>query len=167
MAPKTLSERLEIVNRFKRQIPVDVSGLASQLGAPVREAFLHPKISGMLEKTGEDSYSIVVNQSDSETRQRFTIAHEIGHLLAHSHLIGEGVDDDRAYRSTAAGKYHNTAIGRLEETEANKLAAAILMPSEAVESLKMRFGKDAERLAKEFNVSEHAMSIRLGIPFRG
>ena len=72
-----------------------------------------------------------------------------------------------AYRSTEAGKYHNTLIGPSEETEANKFAANLLMPRLAVDREWEKEGMKVEQMAILFGVSEHAMSIRLGVPYVG
>lgn len=50
--------------------------------------------------------------------KRFTIAHEIAHLLLHRPILREGVTDDVLYRSPH--------LGGTQETEANKMAADIL-----------------------------------------
>ncbi len=158
-----LSEEYETINQYRRAAPVDVVGLSSALGVPVHEAFLAQGISGMIERSG-DGYQIVVNAMDSPTRQRFTVAHELGHYMLHRHLIGNGVDDDRLYRSTEIGKYHNTAVGPREETEANRFAASVLMPHDLIEAKQHAGINSPAQLARELGVSEHAMCIRLGIP---
>lgn len=158
----TPSEKLSIVNEYRKHAPVDVEGLARALGIVVDRDFLPDDISGMIEPTDVGTYRITVNRGHAHTRQRFTIAHELGHFLLHEHLIGSGIDDDRAYRSTSAGRYYNTAIGPKEETDANKIAASILMP---IELIKPRRDEGADQLAEDFGVSVHAMSIRLGVPY--
>ncbi|WP_408636412.1 ImmA/IrrE family metallo-endopeptidase [Paracoccus onchidii] len=87
--------------------------------------------------------------------------------MLHRHLVGDGIDDDRAYRSTEVGKYHNTLIGPKEETEANKFAANLLMPRDAINRERARLNDDVSAMAGLFEVSRHAMSIRMGVPFTG
>ena len=161
-----LSDQWEVLNEARKTIPVPVKSLPASLGIKLKAAFLASGISGMLEKKGE-SFLLTVNVADPETRQRFTIAHELGHYMLHRHLVGDGLDDDRAYRSTEAGKYHNTMIGPEEETEANKFAANLLMPREAITRERARLGNNVAQMANLFGVSEHAMSIRMGIPYQG
>lgn len=158
-----ISDEYEIINRYRKSAPVDVEALASSLSVPVHYAFLSSEISGMIERFGA-GYRITVNAIDPITRKRFTIAHELGHYMLHRSLIGDGVDDDRAYRSTALGKYHNTAIGPRQETEANKFAANLLMPYHLINRLQDEDVRDPADLAKRLGVSRHAMCIRLGIP---
>jgi len=48
--------------------------------------FDDPRISGMLIKDQKtNKFNIYVNRKHSDTRQRFTIAHEIGHYLSYKH----------------------------------------------------------------------------------
>ncbi len=142
--------------------PVDVEAAAKSLGIEVDYAFLDPEISGQIEALPNGAYRITVNAGDAETRQRFTLAHELGHYLYHRTLIGSGVDDDRAYRSTAKGIYHNTRIGPKQETEANRFAANLLMPNHLIADLRERGVRRTEEVAKALGVSVAAMRVRCG-----
>lgn len=161
-----LAKQWDALTEARKTIPVPVQTLPALLGIKLRPAFLGNDVSGMLEKAG-DSFLLTVNALDPNTRQRFTIAHELGHYMLHRHLVGDGVDDDRAYRSTEVGKYHNTLIGPKEETEANKFAANLLMPRNAITKERKRLQDSVSEMAKLFQVSEHAMSIRMGVPYHG
>jgi Zn-dependent peptidase ImmA (M78 family) len=121
------------------------------------------KVSGMIECRGGDQYVITVNAKDNERRQRFTLAHEIGHFIYHRSRIGDGLDDDRLYRSTDVGKYHNTDIGPRQEAEANEFAATVLMPWGLIAEMQDQGVRDYKETARRLNVSEQAMKIRLGI----
>jgi Zn-dependent peptidase ImmA (M78 family) len=160
-----LAEQYEIINHFRRTAPVDVDGLVRGLGLRKELAFLLPSISGTIEKR-DSSFLITVNAGDPITRQRFTTAHELGHYMLHRDRIGDGIADDRAYRSTFSGKYHNTRIGPREETQANAFAANVLMPYELIQELKSQGTSTPELLAKKLLVSEQAMCIRLGVPYK-
>lgn len=161
-----LSEQWEMLNKARESVPVQVRALPSLLGVKLHAAFLESGISGMLEKSGE-TFLLTVNALDPETRQRFTLAHELGHYMLHRHLIGTGLDDDRAYRSTEVGKYHNTLIGPKEETEANRFAASLLMPRGLVARERAKLNDNVRAMANLFGVSEHSMSIRMGVPYNG
>lgn len=147
------------IKSFMDKAPVDVEGLTKALGIDLHYAYLDPAISGQIERCG-DRYRITVNANDAKTRQRFTIAHELGHFVYHRPVIGDGVDDDRAYRSTEIGKYHNTNIGPHEESEANRFAAFLLMPEDIVRRLRDE-NLDADTMARRLGVSRQAMNIRL------
>jgi len=141
--------------------PVRIEGIIRSVGIILeKNADLDDQISGQIEHLGNQKYKISVNKKDHYYRKRFTMAHELGHFLYHSHLIGDGVDDNRAYRSVSLGNFDNPHIGPREETEANQFAASILMPTDAVKNVWAGL-KDVERVAKEFQVSKAAMTIRL------
>lgn len=156
-AMETLASRIRSAQRYA---PVDVEMLAKSLGVRVNYSFLPSGISGEL-VSENGGFAINVNASDPPTRQRFTLAHELGHFVRHRDLIGTGIDDDRAYRSTNVGRYFNTRIGPREETEANKFAANLLMPWHLIEDMQ-KDGLTRAQMASRLGVSEHAMAIRLG-----
>lgn len=62
--------------------PIPVEALAQHVGAEVRYRRFDNDVSGVLLREG-DSKFIGVNVEHPKTRKRFTIAHEIGHLLLH------------------------------------------------------------------------------------
>ena len=130
-----MTTMISALRRAQSHYPVDVEGLCRELGIRTHAAWLGDEVSGELVPV-DGHYQINVNANHGERRQRFTIAHELGHFFHHRHLIGTGIGDDRAYRSTGAGRYHNTRIGPREETEANRFAANLLMPTHLIERLK-------------------------------
>lgn len=152
---------ISMIRRAQRSAPVDVDGLCADLGLRVNQAWLDDDISGELVRVSPDKFEINVNASHPTTRQRFTTAHELGHFIYHRDLIGDGLDDDRAYRSTSKGRYHNTRIGRPQETQANQFAANLLMPWGLIEALRAD-GLSRKQIAKKLAVSEQALAIRLG-----
>jgi Zn-dependent peptidase ImmA (M78 family) len=79
----------------------------------------------------------------------------LSHFLLHRNYISNGVLDDVLYRS----EHLNGA----QETEANRFAADILMPYSLLQSA-AGSALNVDDLAKTFEVSPQAMSIRLGIP---
>ncbi|MDX2274353.1 MAG: ImmA/IrrE family metallo-endopeptidase [Hyphomonadaceae bacterium] len=153
---------LEIVRAFIRSgPPVKVGELASALGLRVtRTPNLPSNVSGLIRPAETESgFEVLVNKYESQARQRFTVAHEIAHYLLHRNDIGSGVIDSIMYRSSLSSR---------KEVEANRLAAAIVMPASAVsERLQGLGGLDepgvVEELAEVFKVSEPAMRIRLGV----
>lgn len=87
-------------------------------------------------------------------RQRFTIAHELAH-----HVLGH-TKEGEFHRDNA--KNYNTGTVIPEERQANKFAAALLMPEKAIRLLITCEGvTTTQELAKIFNVSEAAMHWRL------
>lgn len=108
----------------------------------------------------ENSFTIIINSNKPQTRQNFTIAHELGHYFLHKdYLITNGIimDDDKdkkiLYRA-------DEGVRSQIETEADNFAAALLMPADLVKNTWSRI-PDVQSCAKIFEVSVLAMSIRL------
>ncbi|HEY1796355.1 MAG TPA: ImmA/IrrE family metallo-endopeptidase [Stellaceae bacterium] len=144
-----------VIAEYQKILPVDVEKLARRLGLSIRRGDLEDGVYGKLSQNYGDSYAsgytIYVNRNDARIRQRFTIAHEIAHYILHRDLIGSQVVDREMYRSNLASIY---------ETQANRLAADILMPAALVED-EFRNYRDIALLARRFDVSAAAMEIRL------
>src|SRR5262245_54830886 len=64
--------------------PIDVEKLAASVGAIIKRVPFDGKLSGMVQRSPNGTAIIGVNSNDAESRIRFTIAHEIGHLLLHA-----------------------------------------------------------------------------------
>jgi Zn-dependent peptidase ImmA (M78 family) len=93
---------------------------------------------------------ILYNAREPLTRQRFTIAHELGHhVLRH----GERPRDNASSFSLLAQDPRERA--------ANAFAAELLMPAGAVRARAQSPNARLERLAREFGVSSVAMRFRL------
>lgn len=155
------SKEAEIVRQYMAHPPVKVGELATALGLEVIRAPLEPKVSGLIRPsaTARAGFEIRVNKYEVPERQRFTVAHEIAHYLLHRDSIGNGVVDNVLYRSGLTSR---------KEAEANRLAAEIVMPEDAVRTALRRSGLRpselaAEELARTFKVSTPAMKVRLGV----
>jgi Zn-dependent peptidase ImmA (M78 family) len=105
------------------------------------------------------------NAFHAPVRQRFTIAHEIGHFVLHVKAKQSRLFIDR---SVAFHRDDESATGNDdEEIEANVFAAALLMPERLVREEIKRLALDLDdegdlgTLAKRFNVSSAAMTYRL------
>jgi len=111
-----------------------------------------------------DQVIIGVNKTHPINRQRFTLAHEVGHLVMHSHIINK-VHVDR----TLNQRLHRDGRSKIGEErieiDANRFAAELLMPSELLkEDAKSAFIDPDEgptELASLYEVSTQAMSIKL------
>lgn len=153
---------VEKINLARSSCPVNVDELAISLGISVAYISMPDEISGMLVRK-DGKYVITVNSKHPRTRQRFTLAHELGHYFHHRQIIGDGVNDSKTYRTINSGKHYNPRISQRHETEANQFAAALLMPQEIIDDLRGR-GLSVEEIAKKLEVSPQAASIRTGMP---
>lgn len=136
-------------------LPVDPIRIADALGISVREAKLSHNISGAIVAQDGDIY-IMLNESDSRLRKRFTIAHELGHYMERV-SNGESTNDLEfvEYRSDLSSGGTDA-----HEIWANRFAAELLMPKGLVHRLR-KSTPAPYRLALIFEVSEQAMQTRL------
>lgn len=133
-------------------LPVEPGALASQIGLRVIECpdLAQEGISGKFSL--ENSVpTIRYSPAEPRVRQRFTIAHELGHYV---------LQHGPSFRDPIA--HFNMGYYSPVEREANRFAAELLMPAEAVEYL-VRTMKDATvaKMASRFDVSQVAMGYRL------
>lgn len=139
--------------------PVNLEELIRSLGIELdKKAKLDEGIAGKIERLESGRFKISINKNDHYFRQRFTMAHELGHFLLHEDLMGDGIEDTTLYRSPK-----NSAVTVTHEIEANRFAASILMPLRHVKSDYEEKGRDVKAVAKKWLVSPKAMSIRLGL----
>lgn len=143
---------------------IDTEEIARQLGADVRAVALADGLSGLLVRDGGRSI-ISYSVTDIEPRQRFTIAHEIGHLLMHPGrpYIAETTKLVNVSKREVSRNYADAR----EEREANQFAAALLMPGAAIiehwDALSNKVDNAeslASQLAKKYGVSKSAMKYR-------
>lgn len=147
---------------FVGAAPVNIEDMIRSFGIDLdKKALLDREIAGQIEPVGGGKYKISTNPADHYYRQRFTMAHELAHWVLHRDLIGSGVDDTPAFRSTAAGKFFNPNVKPTHETEANQLAAYLLMPPDLVRTEFSASNGDVDTLSKKFQVSRQSMEIRL------
>lgn len=95
-----------------------------------------------------------VSTRDPLVRQRFTVAHELGHLLLHD--VSKGHVD----------VFTPGLPADVMEREANVFAAKLLMPEWMIRPAVDQVGADVAVLAKRFVVSESAMELRLRALYR-
>lgn len=144
--------------------PVDVYGLARTLSAQVVHTHMNHDLSGMLIREG-NSLTIGLNSRQAPQRQRFTLAHELGHLRLHR---GRPLIVDSLVRVNMRDSASATATDR-EEIEANRFAASLLMPEHMVRAAVASATADRQmapmalqrELGRLFQVSAEAMGYRL------
>lgn len=143
--------------------PVAIVSIATFYGFNVYKANMSDNVAGLILadehniKNFDSNKIIIVNSNQAPTRQRFTIAHELGHYF----LDGK---PPRCYAHRDSGVYN------AKERAANSFASALLMPEDDVK-IKIDELKDINPSAKDyylirevantFNVSTSAAKVRL------
>ncbi len=136
-------------------IPVPVEEIAGKLNIKIgREP--SNDFSGLLIR--KDGKSLIgINSTESHVRQRFTIAHELGHFFLHPQK-----DTFVDYRDN-----QKDVMRTPRERQANMFAAALLMPRSLIFKDVKILSKEGihdmeiQKLAEKYEVSEEAMKYRL------
>lgn len=127
--------------------PVNVEDAASACGLEVCRVKRGRGFNGQLLK---ERRLIEVQQDIHPHRQRFTIAHEIGHyVLGHT-------TDFCSFDERATGDPRSS-----NERQANIFASELLMPDPWIRRYWVTLGNDYRAMAQKFYVSEEAMFRRL------
>lgn len=129
---------------------------------------LDDELSGMaFEKDGQAV--VAVNALHHPNRQRFTMAHELAHIILHRDHISHQVHVDKEFRVRPDVVLRRDALAATGidalEIEANAFASELLMPRKWLEAeLQGGWDIDDEKigsLARKFKVSVAAMQFRL------
>lgn len=152
----------DLVEQSNYAVPVDLDAIAARLGVEVRLEDLDDVVSGLL-MLDRRRPLVAVNRAHHPNRRRFTIAHEIGHLVLHGERTKFFLDASPVFfRRDNAPRTNQTV-----EREANRFAAELLMPGRimcrmvADEPIDIFDEADVRRLAERLQVSVQALTIRL------
>jgi len=155
----------EIFNKLNIKDPViDVGKIAESYQVEIIYQDFDDNASGLL-LIKDGKAVIAVNADNPPNRQRFTIAHELGHYFLHAEKNTDDlfIDQSLYHRNAESSKGTNNI-----EIDANKFAASLLMPESMIKEaianneLDLSDDYDLSLLAQKFQVSDKAMSYRLG-----
>lgn len=143
---------------FITKPPVPVVQLAKNYGYQVKGVDLSSDVAGFVDPQKNIIY---VNDSDSDTRKAFTIAHELGHIKLHANLLEKNPNLGIFYRQPLGKKNDND-----EEQEANHFAACLLVPQPMLEKTINRYQTIVNNdgngiLGSLFGVSPEVIGFRL------
>ena len=116
LASSSLAELIDkIPSDLLRRPPIDIEHIAMRLGARkvVRRSLQGDGLCYPMER---GAFVIILNETHSPQRQRFTCAHEVSHILL-----------DPTYKRTTIQRQHDRFAERLESA-CDQLASEILMP---------------------------------------
>jgi Zn-dependent peptidase ImmA (M78 family) len=130
--------------------PLDVVSLVKKLGIMLRFEPMGDEDSGLLAKDKEGNWFMHINSLHHPNRQRFTIAHELGHLFLHGDVRDEFAD--KIF-------FRNNQLDK-DETEANIYAAQLLMPKKLFSAYISDTSSKVEDIANHFQVSSLAVRYR-------
>ena len=147
----------DVLSAYNIAVPIgNIDEIVEKLGGTIqKEAFFS---DGAVEKEG-NGFKIIVSPFQDEKRERFTIAHELGHLFLH---MGYRTNNE-LWEKQENNIYHR--IGNSEkEYQANEVAAAFLMPATEYLAVLHKVAEgnmvDTSKIAEYFNVSIEAAANR-------
>lgn len=146
--------------------PVPVERIIRRRNIRVQFSPLDQELSGMA--LVKDSISIIgVNALHHPNRQRFTMAHELGHHIMHQTQISGTVHVDKGFAMILMRDDLAAQGTDRMEIEANTFASELLMPTNILEqlldvgSIDLDDTSALEAIAKRFKVSLTALQYRL------
>lgn len=161
---RNLVERI-LTNQKVVNAPIEIENIAHLYGVKVQYEPAQDNLSGFLLRNLKEHKAIIgVNQSHHPNRQRFTIAHELGHFFLHE---TERMYVDRIFQVKLRNENSSKGIST-EEKEANLFAAEILMPVRflkkdlaQVNTLDLYEDEKLKDLSEKYQVSTQAFTFRL------
>jgi len=165
---KELSSKVKelLLNANVYEPPVPIKIIAANCGARVLPYELGEEVSGILVYENNKG-TIGFNSSNHKVRQRFTIAHELGHMIYHVRDNGKELFVDKDFIIKFRSDKEYTPKEKKQEREANAFAASILMPRDFIfREIKKPFytglneTEVIEEFARLFDVSVPAMTYR-------
>ncbi len=133
------------VSDFLAKIVKALGGTISILKNPA----IYEANGGSLVIQPDGRFQINLSPVTSPLRDNFTIAHELGHYFLHY---------DRSKKEVQTfARYGNNK----QEIEANRFAAAFLMPKPRFEKAMKDFNNSVLLIAAKFQVSESAVRVRM------
>lgn len=153
---------LDKTHSFKSPVPIET--VVRRLGLKLDSAILGDDVSGVLVIANGQGF-IGYNAEQSAVRQRFTIAHECGHFVLHSATSELFID--KRYMALFRRDRISATGDNNQEVQANRFAAALLMPAELIRKevaftdFDLGDEEAITELAEKFQVSKQAMSLRL------
>ncbi|SFR39397.1 protein of unknown function [Marinobacter gudaonensis] len=136
-------------NQGIQTVPLDVERLAGSFGVKVKVVPMKDEVSGHL-SLNDGQWEIAVNALHHPKRQRFTLAHELGHYVLHRWQC-QKFEDTKLFRNNETNPM---------EAEANRYAADLLMPEPEFRNYINTVSKNINDIADYFDVSAYAVRVR-------
>ena len=157
---KTQIERItiDLLNRHNYiDDMVDIANIVRQQNYNVFIDDLDNNISGYVD---HENREVVLNKNETPERRRFTLAHELGHIILNS-------NNSIQHRDNILNNQLDIYANDDKEVEANYFAGCILMPRNVFirefNSIKGDIDYKIQKLAYYFGVSKLAVNVRANV----
>ena len=120
----------KIIKRHSLKIPFDLDSLVKKYATVIYKSISVDGVDGVCLhlKTAGKTPTVIVNMDSARTRQKFTLAHELGHIIIPWHL---GTFIDKVDENNVNSNMEYWVL----EREANRFASELLMPFDWIYSL--------------------------------
>ncbi len=149
-----------ILNKYKHSMPFKVVEFSRELGVPVLlDKDMEDHKSGFI-ILDDNKYYIVINKNQHELRNRFTIAHELGHYFYDKEYLKKY---DKIENKILFDKEKNPEMYEMDR-RANQFATELLVPEYILKekyNIKKHSDEEIKKIAKYFNVSSQVIAIRV------
>jgi hypothetical protein len=150
------------------QVPLDIRQLVTSMGINIKTCNgLFRDYVGLLEQVGL-GWVIYLNESGySEQSKRYTLAHELGHVLLHRDTVGLDFCPDEMFHGYTYFKWADYGSRyvirehRLKQHQADMFAMRLLMPEHIIEEKVKSGGCTIGSLADEFKLSTTVVKCRM------
>ena len=143
---KDKKEKIKNIELKDEEYSIDLEKISKNLGLKVEKTILFSE-SGLLDL---DKKTIYINKFEKNERQRFTLAHEIGHYVL------EHASKNKLPRKKKEN-YNDNEI--LKEREANQFAANLLMPRKILIMIMKKY-LDENGVNKEGNLKLNNLEFK-------
>lgn len=151
---ESLHDLYMTIGDYGEGVKIDVVDVVNKLGGTVyKQGYVGINGNSMTIDETSGTFDIYVSVMDTEERQRFTIAHELGHYFMHYLPDTSGKPETKYYRKSYAQ-------GGQIEYEANIFAASFLMPESKFRQRFEEREKNLGMVAEDFGVSIAAAEVR-------
>jgi Zn-dependent peptidase ImmA (M78 family) len=149
-------EARKFLRKNKLSIPFKIKKAIKILSITLYSDKKFEKLPAMTTTNDQGQKLIVVNNNISKTQQRFSICHEIAHII----LGHQG-----SFHFLTSSKKNKS----LNEKCADAFASELLVPSHKLTKIAYQHNFDIKKLKKIFKVSEYAMVVKMkivGLPIK-
>lgn len=144
--PRIVAKQMRVAVRYVEQIPNLATGTLEQLTK------IDPDAWSAVTLCHGGRYLVVLNSAHPKTREANTLMHELAHLIIGHKPARLDITDDGLMILSSYDKQH--------EDEANWLAAALLLPREALIHARRR-GMTNEEAAAHYGCSTQLFAMRI------
>jgi Zn-dependent peptidase ImmA (M78 family) len=164
------NKSIELLKEYNLlEIPIDIDKLAQKLDIKVKYEKIESKVSGKIEYSNSiNEVVITINMDEHNLRQRFALAHEIGHYIYDIDFTKDAIITDFL-------GYERSGSQTIVEERADNYAEQLLLPYDLLLK-EIRLAKQSiadykigdiksiyiliVRIARKFNVSKPTVIIR-------